>query len=140
MDIFNKIKKTNVIRNVWTQMAQITVICGLITAIAVSAECYKGEHCGLAFLFPALIIATATVFAAWLIWFIYILHTQRCLKPMHPKGYKILDTLDFCLFLYWIISSIFPITVGILTLPLIACIWTISIPVALKFKEAPASE
>ncbi len=76
-------------------MAQITVICGLIAATGVAVTCNQGDHCGLAFVSVAAIAAVAIVFIAWLVWFLYVIWTKRHLVPMHPKGYKILDSIDF---------------------------------------------
>lgn len=98
MGLLNRIKRTNVTRNVWTQMAQITIICGLIVATGTAITCNQGDHCGLAFVSVAAIAAVAIVFIAWLVWFIYVIWAKRYLTPMALHGNKILDSIDFLSF------------------------------------------
>ena len=136
MGLLNRIKRTNVIRNVWTQVAQITVICGLIAATGATVTCNQGDHCGLAFVSVAAIAAVAIVFIAWLVWFIYVIWAKRYLTPMAPHGYKILDSIDFCLFTYWIIASIFKVAIGAWVVPIVALIWIASIAIAIKYRES----
>ena len=57
---------------------------------------------------------------------------------MHPYGYKTLDTIDFFLFAYWIIASIFKIVIGAWVTPIVALIWIASIYIPLKYKTAKA--
>lgn len=135
MGLLNRIKRTNVIRNIWTQMAQITVICGLIAATGVAVTCNQGDHCGLAFVSVAAIAAVAIVFIAWLVWFLYVIWTKRHLVPMHPKGYKILDSIDFWLFVYWIVASVFKVATGAWIVPIVALIWVASIYIAFKYDK-----
>lgn len=138
MGLLNRIKRTNVTRNVWTQIARLTIICGLIVATGTAITCNQGDHCGLAFVSVAAISAVAIVFIAWLVWFIYVIWAKRHLTPMHPYGYKTLDTIDFFLFAYWIIASIFKIVIGAWVTPIVALIWIASIYIALKYKTAKA--
>lgn len=136
MGLLNRIKKTNVTRNVWTQMAQITIICGLIVATGTAITCNQGDHCGLAFVSVAAILAVAIVFIAWLGWFAYVIWTKRHLTPMAPHGYKILDSIDFSLFTYWIIASIFKVAIGAWVAPIMALIWIASIAITIKYRES----
>lgn len=138
MGLLNRIKRTNVTRNIWTQIARLTIICGLIVATGTAITSNQGDHCGLAFVSVAAISAVAIVFIACLVWFIYVIWAKRHLTPMHPKEYKMLDTIDFCLFAYWIIASIFKIAIGAWVVPIVALIWIASIYIALKYKTAKA--
>lgn len=138
MGLINRIKRTNVNRNVWTQIAQLTVICGLIAATATAITSNQGDHCGLAFVTVAAIFVVAIVFIVWLAWFSYVIWAKRHLTPMHPKGYKMLDTIEFCLFAYWIIASIFKIAIGAWVVPIVALIWMASIYIALKYRTDEA--
>lgn len=138
MGLLNRIKRTNVNRNVWTQIARLTIICGLIVATGTAITCNQGDYCGLAFVSVAAILAVAIVFIAWLVWFIYVIWAKRHLTSMHPYGYKTLDTIDFFLFAYWIIASIFKIVIGAWVTPIVALIWIASIYIALKYKTAKA--
>lgn len=135
MGLLNRIKRTNITRNVWTQMAQLTIICGLIVATGTAITCNQGDHCSLAFVSVAAIIAVAIVFIAWLGWFIYVVWAKRYLTPMALHGYKILDSIDFCLFTYWIIASIFKVVIGAWVVPIVALIWIASIAIAIKYRE-----
>lgn len=114
-------------------MAQITVICGLIAATGAAVTCNQGDHCGLAFVSVAAIAAVAIVFIAWLVWFLYVIWTKRHLVPMHPKGHKILDSIDFWLFVYWIVASVFKVATGAWIVPIVALIWVASIYIAFKY-------
>ena len=134
MEFINRIKRTNVTRNVWTQIAQITVICGLIAATGASITCNRGDYCGLAFVSVAAISAVAIVFIAWLVWFLFIIWAKRHLAPMHPKGYKILDSIYFWLFAYWIVASVFKVAIGAWVVPIVALIWVASIYIAFKYR------
>lgn len=116
-------------------MAQITVICGLIAATATAITSNQGDHCGLAFVSVAAIFVVAIVFIVWLAWFSYVIWSKRHLVPMHPK---MLDTIDFCLFAYWIIASIFKIAIGAWVVPVVALIWMASIYIALKYRTDEA--
>ena len=136
MGLLNLIKRTNVTRNVWTQMAQITIICGLIVATGTAITCNQGDHCGLAFVSMAAILAVAIIFVAWLVWFIYVTWAKSHLAPMALHGYKILDTIDFCLFAYWIIASIFKVAIGAWVVPIVTIIWIASIAIAIKYRES----
>ena len=136
MGLLNRIKRTNVTRNVWTQMTQITIICGLIVAAGTAITCNQGEHCGLAFVSVAAILAVAIVFIAWLVWFIYVIWAKRYLTPMALHGFKILDSIDFFLFTYWIIASIFKVAIGAWIAPIVALIWIASISIAIKYRES----
>lgn len=138
MGLLNRIKRTNVTRNVWTQIARLTIICGLIVATGTAITCNQGDHCGLAFVSVAAISTVAIVFIAWLVWIIYVIWAKHHLTPMHPYGYKTLDTIDFFLFAYWIIASIFKIAIGAWVTPIVALIWIASIYIALKYKTAKA--
>ena len=126
----------NVTRNVWTQIAQITIICGLIVATGTAITCKQGDHCGLAFVSVVAILAVAIVFIAWLVWFIYVIWAKRYLPPMAQHGYKILDSIDFCLFTYWIIASIFKVAIGAWVAPIVTLIWIASIAIAIKYRES----
>ncbi|MDE6532032.1 MAG: hypothetical protein K2M27_00695 [Muribaculaceae bacterium] len=136
MGLLNRIKRSNVIRNVWTQMAQITVICGLILATGTANACIQRDHYGLAFAYTAAICAVAIVFISWLGWFIYVILTKRHLVPMHPEGYMILDCIELCLFLFWIISLIFNTDIGAWVVPVLILIWIASGYIALKYKTS----
>ena len=138
MGLINRIKRTNVNRNVWTQIARITIICELIAATATAITCNQGDHCGLAFVTVAAIFVVAIVFIVWLAWFSYVIWAKRHLTPMHPKGYKMLDSIDFCLFAYWIIASIFKTAIGAWVVPVVALIWMTSIYIAFKYKTYEA--
>lgn len=120
-------------------MAQTTVICGLIAATATAITCNQGDHCGLAFVTVAAIFVVAIVFIVWLVWFTYVIWAKRHLTPMHPKGYKMPDTIDLCLFAYWIIASIFKIAIGTWIVPIVALIWMASIYIALKYRTDEAT-
>lgn len=133
MGLINRMRKTNIIHNVWTQMAQITILCGLITATGVSIDYNRHGGSGLEIVAFAALCLIAVVFIAWLLWFLYVVCAQRRVSSMNPKGYKILDTINFCLFVYWIISSIFSITFGAWTLPLMVLIWLSSFAIAKKY-------
>lgn len=134
MGLLNRIERTNVTRNVWTQIAQITVICGLIAATGAAITCNRGDYCGLAFISAAAIFAVAIVFIVWLVWFIYVIWAKRHLAPMHPKGYKFLDSVDLGLFTYWIVTSVFKIAIGAWVVPIVALIWLASIYTAMKYR------
>lgn len=138
MGLLNRIKRTNVTRNGWTQVAQITVICGLIAATGATVTCNQGDHCGLAFVSVAAIAAVAIVFIVWLAWFIYVIWAKRYLVPMHPKGYRILDSIDFCLFVYWIVASVFKVAIGAWIVPIVSLIWLASIYIAFKYRTDKA--
>ncbi len=138
MGLLNRIKGTNVIRNIWTQIARITVICGLLVATAAAITCNQGDHCGLAFVSVAAIFVVAVVFIAWSAWFTYVVWVRRHLSPMLPKGYKMLDSINFCLFSYWIVASIFKIAIGAWVIPIVTLIWMASIYIALKYKTDEA--
>ncbi len=135
MGLLNRIKNTNVTRNVWTQIAQLTVICGLIAATATAITSNQGDHYGLAFVTVAAIFVVAIVFISWLGWLTYVIWAKRHLIPMDPQGYKILDSIDFCLFSYWIIASIFKVAIGAWVAPIVVLIWIASIAIAIKYRE-----
>lgn len=132
MNIIERIKRTNVLRNVWTQMAQITLICGLLVLYATNNS---GEHCGLYFVGFAAMVGIAVVFVVWLFWFLYVVWSKRHLAPMALKGYKILDSIDFILFCYWILCWFFPVLIQPWCISIIEAVWIASAVIAYKFRK-----
>lgn len=134
MGLFRRIKATNLIRSVWTQMAQITVICALVSAIGTSRECDNGDYSGLMSLTYASVIVAAIAFIGWLIWAAYVVCSNRKLKPMQKRGYRILYNIDFCLIAYWILISFVPAATGGWILPVMCIVWAASLSIAIKYK------
>lgn len=113
-------------------MAQITLLCGLLVLLATNKS---GDHCGLYFVGFAALLGIAVVFITWLIWFIYVIWAKRHLLPMNPKGYKILDTIDFVLFVYWILCWFFPVLIQTWCISILEVVWLASAIVAYKFRD-----
>lgn len=67
MGLINRMRKTNIIHNVWTQMAQITILCGLITATGVSIDYNRHGGSGLEIVAFAALCLIAVVFIALLV-------------------------------------------------------------------------
>lgn len=131
MNIVERIKETNIMRNVWTQMAKITLMCGLLVFYASN----KGDdHCGLYFVGFASLLGIAVVFISWLIWFIYVLCTKKRLAAMSQRGYKILDTIDFVLFVYWILCWFLPVLIQPWCISILEAVWLTSAIVAYKYR------
>lgn len=132
MSLLSRIKSTNVFRTAVTQMSQISILCGLITATVIWVDCLSAEHCGLAFVSFAAIVATAVVFVFWLVWLLYVLCGEVRQTPMGPSGYALLEMIDCCLFTYWIGASLFHPIATLWAVPVLAVVWIIAFVIALR--------
>lgn len=123
-------------RNVWTQVAQISLICGLIAAIGTLSECRDSLLCEMPVSTYAILVAVVAIFITWTAWAIYIICTRRRLTPMAARGYSILDNIDCALLLCWIIVSLFPRLGGMWMSLFAATAWLASMLVAIKYRRS----
>lgn len=123
-------------RNVWTQVAQISLICGLIAAIGTLSECRDSQLCDMPASTYAILVAVAAIFITWTAWAIYIICKRRRLMPMAARGYSILDNIDCALLLCWIIASLFPRLEGMWMAPFATTTWVASMLIAIKYRRS----
>lgn len=123
-------------RNVWTQVAQISLISGLIAAIGTLSGCRDSRLCAMPASTYAILVAVVAIFITWTAWAIYIICKRRRLTPMAARGYSILDNIDCALLLCWIIVSLFPRLGGMWMLLFAATSWLTSMLVAIKYRRS----
>lgn len=138
MGILNRIKNTNITRNVRTQIVLLTVICYLIIIASVAAECERGACGGLVLVSVIATVIIAVAFLGWIIWFAYIVWTKKHLEAMNARAYKVLDAIGSIMFGYWILCRIFPVMTGRWIIPIIAIVWMVLMLTAWKYRKSEA--
>ncbi len=124
MTLISRLRKSNITRCVWTQLAQITILCGIILVWSSNPTV---SHTAL--------MVTGAVFLIWLLWFLFILFTRRVLTAMPSKAYSVLDNIDCILFLFWVCVWIFSSLVMQFTIYVVLAAWIGSIIVAFRLRD-----
>lgn len=120
--------QTNIMKTAITHMALITILCCVLIIFGTAEE----EHCGLMLVSAAAALIDVMTLTGWIIWALYVRIKKRVLKPLPKKTRTTLDTIGCILFVYWILSRIFPSITGAWIIPIVSLTWIISLFIAIK--------
>ena len=122
-NFLNRLANTHFMQYSWSQLAKVTILCGLLAAIGTLKDCNPIESGGLPFVSVIILVITLSLFFIWVGFFIYAVSYNKSYTPLDQKSSRWIDSICYAIFIYWIIFNIFPSAIGIWILPILIIIW-----------------